>query len=526
MNLTQAPPEVMEWVNARAETLRKEHEFTLWKQTDRLFAVLLALQWVAAVCVALWLSPYAWAGLERQVHPHIWAAVFIGGLVAIFPIGLAIWCPGETLTRMVISVAQMLHSALLIHLSGGRVETHFHVFGSLAFLSFYRDWRVLVPATIVVALDHAVRGIFLPASVFGVLTASHWRWIEHAGWVIFEDIFLFWACVRGAREMAALALRQAELESSHKRVEAEVIRQTQRLEEVSQELVSTARKAGMAQIATAVLHNVGNVLNSVNVSAGVVTAKLRNSEISSLIKAGDLLKENTANLAAFLTSDERGKHLPRFIIEVAECIGKERDTMLTELSAMDGGLEHIKQIVGTQQQHAKKNVIRERVAPAQIVEEAVGLDLGTASGKDVRIVRNFAPIEPVAIDKHKVLQVLINLLSNAKRSVQSVERTERVVSISTRRKSAPEGDRLIFEVSDNGTGIDPDGLTRIFSYGFTTHADGHGFGLHSSANAAREMNGTLSVASEGKGRGACFTLEIPLAAASDLEEIISRKKVA
>src|SRR5947209_4787135 len=225
MNVSTQSSTLQDRIAARADDLRRSHQLAMWRQTDRMFAILLALQWLAGVAMALWLSPRTWAGLDNYVHPHVWAAVFLGGLIAALPIALAIFKPGETSTRMVISAAQMLHSALLIHLSGGRIETHFHVFGSLAFLSFYRDWRVLVPATLVVACDHVLRGAFLPESVFGVLTASPWRWLEHAGWVVFEDICLFWACVRGAREVGVLALRQAELEASNARVEAEVARQ-------------------------------------------------------------------------------------------------------------------------------------------------------------------------------------------------------------------------------------------------------------------------------------------------------------
>jgi len=517
---------LQKWINDRTDVLRSEQEQILWKQTDRLFAMLLVLQWIAAVAMALWLSPWAWQGLDRYVHPHVWAAVFIGGLITVLPVSLAIWRPGETMTRMVIAIAQMLDSALLIHLSGGRIETHFHVFGSLAFLSFYRDWRVLIPATLVVAIDHALRGIFLPASVFGVITASPWRWVEHAGWVIFEDIFLVWACVRGAREMAALAHRQAELEASHHRVEAEVVRQTKRLEAVSQELVSTARRAGMADVATGVLHNVGNVLNSINVSACMVADKLRKSELPGLAKAGDLLRSNQNDLAAFLTSDAHGKHLPKFIMEVADCLGQEQAVILSELRTLGQGLEHIKHIVATQQEHAKSNTLRVRITPAEVVEEAIRMDLGTASGGGIQIVREFEPIEAVAIDKHKVIQILINLLSNAKRAVQAAGRPAKQVTITTRRVNSTGTPRLIFQVRDNGIGISAENLTCIFSHGFTTNQDGHGFGLHSAANVAGEMGGVVTVASDGPGTGSCFTLEIPVVASSELEELITARKVA
>ena len=191
-----------------------EQQQLIFKQTDRLFAVLMAVQWVFGVVIACWLSPTTWSGPVSALHPHILAAVFLGGAISAIPIALAMMCPGRTITRYAIAVAQMCTSALLIHLTGGRIETHFHVFGSLAFLAFYRDWRVLVPATLVVVLDHFLRGAFMPQSVYGVLEVSPWRWLEHGGWVVFEDVVLVCSCVRGAREMWASAERTAELESS------------------------------------------------------------------------------------------------------------------------------------------------------------------------------------------------------------------------------------------------------------------------------------------------------------------------
>ncbi len=149
-----------------------------------------AFQWIAGILFALWISPLAWSGTVSRTHVHVWAAIVLGGIINLFPAALGILRPGQPSTRFTIGVAQMLMGALLIHLTGGRIETHFHVFGSLAFLAFYRDWRVLIPATIVVALDHMLRGLFWPQSVYGVFVASQWRWLEHAAWVIFEDVFL------------------------------------------------------------------------------------------------------------------------------------------------------------------------------------------------------------------------------------------------------------------------------------------------------------------------------------------------
>ena len=150
------------------------------------------------------------------------AAIFLGGAISAFPIALALTRPGQRITRYTIAIGQMLTSALLIHLTGGRIETHFHVFGSLAFLAFYRDWRVLIPATVVVAGDHLIRGIFWPQSVYGVLAASQWRFLEHAGWVVFEDIVLVFSCLRGTRELWSIAERTAEFETSQERYRAVV----------------------------------------------------------------------------------------------------------------------------------------------------------------------------------------------------------------------------------------------------------------------------------------------------------------
>ncbi|HVF70854.1 MAG TPA: PAS domain S-box protein [Chthoniobacterales bacterium] len=205
---------IPEPTDARAEELFQQHRQQIFRQTDQLFAILMICQWVACIIIALLVSPRTWDGNSSAVHIHVWAATLIGGALSLFPVWLTRVWPGATITRHVIAVAQMLMSALLIALTGGRIETHFHVFGSLVILSFYRDWRVLVPATIVVGLDHFLRGIYLPYSVYGVLSASPWRSIEHAGWVVFENVFLVISCFRSIREIRSIANRTAALEAS------------------------------------------------------------------------------------------------------------------------------------------------------------------------------------------------------------------------------------------------------------------------------------------------------------------------
>jgi PAS domain S-box-containing protein len=211
----------------------------------------MTLQWLAGIAAALWVSPKTWVGMASHTHPHVWAAVFLGGAISSLPIMLAVIRPGHATTRYTVAVGQMLMGALLIHLTGGRIETHFHVFGSLAFLSFYRDWRVLIPATIVVAADHFLRGVFWPQSVYGVLTASEWRWLEHAGWVAFEDTFLFIAIRHSIGEMRGIAERTAEIESLNEGLEAHVANRTAQLVAANHELQREVaeRKLAEAEVA-------------------------------------------------------------------------------------------------------------------------------------------------------------------------------------------------------------------------------------------------------------------------------------
>jgi hypothetical protein len=223
----------------RAEFLYREQVNARRVRGDRMFAVLMIVQWAFAIVLALFVSPYAWTGKVREFHPHLYAAVFMGAGIALFPVLLAIYLPGKAVTRHVIAASQMLWSALFIHLTGGRIETHFHVFGSLAFVAFYLDWSILLTSTLVVAGDHLVRGLVYPESVYGIANPEWWRFLEHAGWVAFEDIVLAWSCLIGLKEMKANAMRQAQVESLMESEEAK----TAALEMVLKELEPSAVRA-------------------------------------------------------------------------------------------------------------------------------------------------------------------------------------------------------------------------------------------------------------------------------------------
>jgi hypothetical protein len=197
----------------RAETRYQERRRAVMVQTDRMFAWLMLGQWAFGIGLAVLVSPWAWDGKVRTVHVHVWAATLLGGLLTSLPVALAYLRPGWVVTRHVIAAAQMLWSALLIHLSGGRIETHFHVFGSLGFLAAYRDWPVLLTATVVVAADHLVRGLVWPESVYGIVNPEWWRFLEHAFWVVFCVAFLIRSCLVSLRDMRTAAEKSAELEA-------------------------------------------------------------------------------------------------------------------------------------------------------------------------------------------------------------------------------------------------------------------------------------------------------------------------
>lgn len=474
--------------------------------TDRLFAKLMVMQWLGGIVIAVWISPVAWNGSNIQPLWHVWAALFLGGAISAAPVLLAWRRPGRVVTRHVIAVSQILTSALLIHLTGGRFETHFHIFGSLTFLAFYRDWRVLVTATLVVVVDHMLRGMLWPKSIFGVLDAGQWRWLEYVGWVLIENVFLMISIQQNLTETLEVAKRRSRLESINAQIENQVIQRTAELTEAHKQLVKTSRQAGMAEVATNVLHNVGNVLNSVNVSAETVAGKIRHFRIASLKNVAQLLRENEHQLPNFLTQDPRGRELPGYLVQLADNLAEPQKAILDEVKHLQNNIEHIKQIVSMQQSHARVAGVLEKLDVVEIIEDAINMSSSSFSRHGVSLVREFEAVPFIMLDRHKVMPVLVNLLSNATQALAQQENA-RELKVKVRLNGA---DTIQIKVIDNGGGIAPENLTRIFQHGFTTKKDGHGFGLHSGALAAREMGGKLTAESDGVGCGAVFTLELPL----------------
>ncbi len=289
---------------------------------------------------------------------------------------------------------------------------------------------------------------------------------------------------------------------------AERSRAEEALQRAHAQLMATSRQAGMAEVATGVLHNVGNVLNSVNVSATLIAEKLEHSRVGNLIKATALLREQGGGLADFLAGDARGRVLPGYLADVGLHLAAERTEARAEVERLARNIEHIKEIVAMQQSYARPVGFVEELALEPIIEEALRMNLGRAGQPRLAVAREYEPAPPVQADKHKVLQILVNLIGNAARAMNEVAPRQRQLTVSLRRSGA---ECAAVRVSDNGVGIPPENLTKIFSHGFTTRLDGHGFGLHSAALAAQQMGGRLTAESAGAGCGAAFILELPLA---------------
>jgi signal transduction histidine kinase len=284
------------------------------------------------------------------------------------------------------------------------------------------------------------------------------------------------------------------------------------IEQSHKELLHASRQAGMAEIATNVLHNVGNVLNSVNISTGLLVEGVKQSRASSLARVVVLLQEHAHDLGEFITHDSRGKHLPDHLARLSEQLQAEQETNVRELDSLQRSVEHIKKIVAMQQNYATFGGVKEMVNVVNLVEDSLRLNAGALAGQRVEVIREFETVPPLNVEKHKILQILVNLLRNAKHACQDSERADKRLTV---RVANGEG-RIRISVIDNGVGIPPENLARIFNHGFTTRKDGHGFGLHSGALAAKEMGGSLTVHSDGPGQGAAFTLELPL---PDMEEL-------
>jgi PAS domain S-box-containing protein len=289
--------------------------------------------------------------------------------------------------------------------------------------------------------------------------------------------------------------------SARKKMEEEI-------ERVQKALVDASRLAGMAEVATNVLHNVGNVLNSVNVSASVLAEKLKSSKGARLGEVAALLKRHQDDLPGFMERDPRARKIPDYLAALAAQLAGEREAMLKELEELRGHLDHIKETVTMQQTYARRCGVVEEVAVVDLVEDALRMNSGAMTRHRVTVQREYLQQPRIITDKHKVLQILVNLLRNAKYACDESNNLDKMVRVRIEQVL----DEVWISVIDNGVGIAPEVMPRLFTHGFTTRKSGHGFGLHGAALAASELGGKLTAHSDGVGHGATFRLSLPLSA--------------
>jgi two-component system, sensor histidine kinase and response regulator len=437
----------------RTEELLAQTQLRIYKRTDQMFAWLMVVQWVAGVVAACVISPRTWAGSTSYTHIHIWAAVFLGGMITAFPVMLALLRPGAASTRHIIAISQMLMSALLIHISGGRIETHFHVFGSLAFLAFYRDWLVLIPATVVVAVDHWIRGVYWPQSVYGVLSASPWRWVEHAGWVIFENIFLVKSCLQGVEDMRAAARQQAELEDINEKAQA----------------ASCAKSEFLANMS----HEIRTPMNGI---IGMTEILLDNAEL------------RTEQNQYLVTVKDSADSLLRVIDDVLDFSKIEAGKLNFE--SIDFSLRHS---------------IGVTLKMFTLGAQDKGLELVSHTDKDVP--------DNLIGDPGRLRQIIVNLISNA---IKFTEQGKVVLRVEKESQSETEV-ILHFSVADTGIGVPMDKQQLIFESfaqadgSVTRKYGGTGLGLSICARLVEMMNGLIWLESTpGKGSTFHFTARLTI----------------
>ncbi len=457
---------------SRADALFRAHQLEIYQRTDRMFGHLMLVQWFAGILFALWLSPLAWTGSASQMHAHVWAALLLGGSISLFPAALAFYRPGLLSTRYTIATAQMLMSALLIHLTGGRIETHFHVFGSLAFLAFYRDWRVLVPATIIVAVDHLLRGLYWPESVYGVVVASEWRWLEHAAWVVFEDLVLVMSCLRGTRELREIAERTAVLEQAHRDQARQSIELTELVARLrlSQQQVEGATRAKNEFVAN-MSHELRTPLNIITLYCELLQEQAEDERRSSDVV--DLQKIRAAS-----------KHLLGLINGILDLSKIEAGRMELDIQTFEIR-KAIEELIDTMQPIISQNENR-----LTVTYEG---QLGAMDG-----------------DLTKTRQILFNLLSNAAKFTSRGSITLRVS------RGIIDGvEQLELRVEDTGIGVTEEQKARLFrpfaqaDTSISRKYGGTGLGLALVWRFCQLMGGSVTVDGQ-PGGGACFTVCLPV----------------
>jgi signal transduction histidine kinase len=284
-------------------------------------------------------------------------------------------------------------------------------------------------------------------------------------------------------------------------------RMEQEVEQINRQLIDASRHAGQAEVASSVLHNVGNVLNSVNVSATMIADRVRKLRVGSVSKAAELMLRHRENLGSFIEQDPKGQHLPNYLEKLGLQLADEQASIAHEAVELSQNIEHIKEIVTMQQNYARVVGVSETIPLTELADSAVKLQARGYQRHHIELVRDYDEVPPITVDRHKVLQIVVNLLQNAKQACQESRQDSKRIIL---RIWKPNPEHVEINVIDNGIGIPEENIVRIFGHGFTTRKNGHGFGLHGSALAAKQLGGTLTAHSDGPGLGASFRLQLPV----------------
>jgi predicted ATPase/signal transduction histidine kinase/tRNA A-37 threonylcarbamoyl transferase component Bud32 len=316
------------------------------------------------------------------------------------------------------------------------------------------------------------------------------------------------------KEIAERKRAEGELSRYKDHLEDLVKERTRELENAQGRLVDLSRRAGMAEVASGVLHNVGNVMNSVNVGASVAREAVNALPVEGVTRAVGLIDENAHRLAEFLATDPAGRKLPDYLRKLGAALSEEKRAILANIDQFSEHLEHMKKIIAAQQSYAKVNGLTEVCTLEEIAETALAISEAALRNSNIEVIRRYEKLPPALVDRHQIMQILVNLISNAKHALEDVSRPDRQLAVSI---GKVEGGVRI-EVRDNGAGIAPENLPKIFSHGFTTKKTGHGFGLHNCANAAQQMDGSLTAYSDGPGKGASFVLRMGVEFVEDVPQ--------